>query len=162
MLNANRQRCIGKGRRYPPPRPPSRAPGLCPGNGSLTPSASLNGICNRQEPPPSALATPSNRLPNRLWGHLRGPFPSNASLANPHATPEAAHPQSQSQKLLRDIASERPSLRQPMPPGACIGRRRSRGSNRRRLGPAPPPPPGRGPHCARGGTRAAAGPRSSS
>ena len=30
-----------------PPRPPSRAPSLCPATVSLTPSASLNGICNR-------------------------------------------------------------------------------------------------------------------
>ena len=30
--------------------------------------------------PPTALATSSNRLPNRLWGRLRGPFPSDASL----------------------------------------------------------------------------------
>ena len=29
---------------------------------------------------PTALATPFNRLSNRLWGRLRGPFPSNASL----------------------------------------------------------------------------------
>ena len=36
----------------------------------LTPSASLNGICNRQEPPPTASATSSNRLPNRHWSHL--------------------------------------------------------------------------------------------
>ena len=32
--------------RYPPP--PSRAPSLCPATVPLTPSASLNGICNRQ------------------------------------------------------------------------------------------------------------------
>ena len=30
------------------PPPPSRAPSLCPATVSLTPSASLNGICNRQ------------------------------------------------------------------------------------------------------------------
>ena len=29
--------------------------------------------------PPTALATSSNRLPNRLWGRLSGPFPSTAS-----------------------------------------------------------------------------------
>ena len=34
---------------------------------------------NRPQPPPTALATPLNRLPNRPWA-LRGPFPSNASL----------------------------------------------------------------------------------
>ena len=31
-----------------PPPPPSRAPSLCPATVPLTPSASLNGICNRQ------------------------------------------------------------------------------------------------------------------
>ena len=37
-----------KGGRYAPPPPPSRAPSLCPATVPLTPSASLNGICNRQ------------------------------------------------------------------------------------------------------------------
>ena len=55
---------------YQPPPPPATVP--------LAPSASFNGICNRQQPPQTALATPSNRLPNRL----QGPFPSNASLAH--------------------------------------------------------------------------------
>ena len=32
----------------PPPPAPSRAPSLCPATVSLTPSASFNGICNRQ------------------------------------------------------------------------------------------------------------------
>ena len=54
----------------PPPPPPSRAPSLRPSTVSLTPSASFNGICNRQQPPPTALATSSNRLSNRLWGRL--------------------------------------------------------------------------------------------
>ena len=31
-----------------PPPPPSRAPSLCPATVHLTPSASFNGICNRQ------------------------------------------------------------------------------------------------------------------
>ena len=53
-----------------PPPPNSRAPSLCPATISLTASARLNGICNRQQPPPAASATPSNRLPNRLWGRL--------------------------------------------------------------------------------------------
>ena len=53
----------------------SRAPSLCPATVSLTPSASFNGTCNRQQPPPTALATSSNRL----WGRLWGPFPSGAS-----------------------------------------------------------------------------------
>ena len=52
------------------PTPPSRAPSLHPATVSLTPSASLNGICNRQSPPPTALATSANRLPNRCWGRL--------------------------------------------------------------------------------------------
>ena len=39
------QRCIGRGGGTPPP---SRAPSLCPATVSLTQSASLNGICNRQ------------------------------------------------------------------------------------------------------------------
>ena len=38
--------------------------------GARPTSASLNGICNRQRPPPTASATPSHRLPNRLWGRL--------------------------------------------------------------------------------------------
>ena len=41
----------------------------------------FNGICNRQSPPP--LATYSNRLSNRFWGRLWGPFPCNASLPRP-------------------------------------------------------------------------------
>ena len=48
---------------------------------SLTAGASLNGICHRQSPPPTALATSSNRLSSCLWGRVRGPFPSDASLA---------------------------------------------------------------------------------
>ena len=55
------------------PSLPSRAPSLCPAAVSLTPSASLNGICNRQYPPPTALATSSNRLPNRFWGRPQVP-----------------------------------------------------------------------------------------
>ena len=43
-----RQRCIRKGGAPPPPSPPSRAPSLCPATVPLTPSASLNGICNQQ------------------------------------------------------------------------------------------------------------------
>ena len=50
------------------PPPPSRARSRCPATVPLTPSASLNGICNRQYPPPTALATSSNRLSNRLRG----------------------------------------------------------------------------------------------
>ena len=82
---------VGKGVRPPPPRAPhpqgcsergapypSRAPSLCPATVSLTASAGLNGSCNRQQPPPTASATSSNRLPNRFWGRLSGPFPSNA------------------------------------------------------------------------------------
>ena len=47
------QRCLGwRGGGTPPlePAPPplSRAPSLCPATVSLTPSAGLNGICNRQ------------------------------------------------------------------------------------------------------------------
>ena len=53
-----------------PPPPPSGAPSLRPATVPLTPSASLNGICNRQYPPPTALAAPCNRLPNRSWGPL--------------------------------------------------------------------------------------------
>ena len=33
---------------WEPPPPPSRAPSLCQATVSLTPSASFNGICNRQ------------------------------------------------------------------------------------------------------------------
>ena len=42
--------------------------------------------------PPTALATPSNRLPNRCWGCLRGPFPSNASVGRGVGT-EAQFPE---------------------------------------------------------------------
>ena len=63
--------------------PPSRAPSLCPATVPLTPCASLKGICNRQYPPATALATSSNRLSNRFWGRLQGPFPSDASLGTP-------------------------------------------------------------------------------
>ena len=62
------QGCIGRGGRYPPP--PSRAPSLSPATVPLTARASFNGICNRQYRPPTALATSSNRLSNRLWGRL--------------------------------------------------------------------------------------------
>ena len=53
-------------------KPPllSMAPSLCPATVSRMASASLHGICNRQQPPPTALATSSNRLSNRLWGRL--------------------------------------------------------------------------------------------
>ena len=44
----------------PPPPPLSRAPSLCPATVPLTASASLNGICNRQQLPPTALATSPN------------------------------------------------------------------------------------------------------
>ena len=43
---------------------------------SLTANTSFNGICNRQQPPSTALATSSVCLPNRSWGRLCGPFPS--------------------------------------------------------------------------------------
>ena len=49
--------------------------------GALTLPPSLNGNCTRQYPPPTALATSSNHLPNGHWGHLCDSFPSNASLA---------------------------------------------------------------------------------
>ena len=42
--------------------PPPRAPSLCPATIPLTARASANGIQNRQKPPPTALATASNRL----------------------------------------------------------------------------------------------------
>ena len=60
--------------------PPSRAPSLCSATVSPTASAGFHGICNRQYPPSTASATCSNRLPNRLWGRLSGPFPSDAFL----------------------------------------------------------------------------------
>ena len=72
----------------------SRATAWGGGGVPLTPSASLNGIRNRQQPPPTASATSSNRLSNRLWGRLRGPLPSNASLvaALPVPPPPPRHP----------------------------------------------------------------------
>ena len=66
------------------PPPPFRAPSLCTATVPLTASASFNGICNRQQPPPTALGTSSDPLFDRCWGRLRGPFPSNASLAGAH------------------------------------------------------------------------------
>ena len=42
--------------------------------------ASVAFVTDSKPPPPTALATSSNRLPNRPWGRLGGPFPSNASL----------------------------------------------------------------------------------
>ena len=63
--------------------PLSRACSLRPATVFLTPSASFNGICDRQQPPPTALATSSNRLSNRFWGRLRGSIPSNVSLLGP-------------------------------------------------------------------------------
>ena len=64
----------------PPPPPgmhwkggrqhPLTAPSLCPAIFSLTLSASFNGICNRQDPPPTALAASFNPLLNRLCGRL--------------------------------------------------------------------------------------------
>ena len=50
--------------------PPSRAPSQRPATVPLTAGASSNGICNRQYSPPTALATSSYRLPDRLWGRL--------------------------------------------------------------------------------------------
>ena len=52
------------------PPPPSRVPSLGAATVFLTPSADFNGICNRQYPPPTALATASNRLSASVWGHL--------------------------------------------------------------------------------------------
>ena len=49
---------------------PSRAPSLCPATVLLMASASFNGFCFRQEPPPTAWATSSNSLSNRFWGRL--------------------------------------------------------------------------------------------
>ena len=74
----------GGGGGYPPP---CRARRQRPSIVSLTASASLNGMCTRQRPPPTALATPSNRLPNRLGGRRRGPFPSTALPPTPTAPP---------------------------------------------------------------------------
>ena len=45
----------------PPPPPPCRAPSYGPTTVSLTATASFNGICNQQQPLPTALATSSNR-----------------------------------------------------------------------------------------------------
>ena len=50
----------------PPPQGAQPMPSHCP----LTPSASFHGIHNRQQPPPTASATSSNRLSNRFWGRL--------------------------------------------------------------------------------------------
>ena len=79
----NRHRaCPGLSRPVPAGPPPpqmhwkggaSRASSLCPATVPLTPSASPNGICNRQLPPTTALETASNRLPNRCWAASEGP-----------------------------------------------------------------------------------------
>ena len=71
------------GRGGHPQPPPLQGPSLCQAALSLTATASPNGMCNRQYPPPTALVTASNRLPNRFWNLLRGPCPSNTSLAPP-------------------------------------------------------------------------------
>jgi hypothetical protein len=55
-----------------------------------SPTASFNGICNRQEPPPTALATTSNRQSKRFRGRLSGHFPSNVPL--PPSPPPAPPP----------------------------------------------------------------------
>ena len=62
------QGCIGRGGGTT--HPPSRAPSLCPATVPLAASASFNGICNRQQPPLTALATSSNHLSNRFWVRL--------------------------------------------------------------------------------------------
>ena len=61
-----------KGGEVPPPTPPTR-PAYAQPLSPLTADASLNGICNRQYPPPTASATSSNRLSNRLWGRSEVP-----------------------------------------------------------------------------------------
>ena len=59
-----RMHCKGGGQ----PPPPSRAPNPSPATVPLTATASFNGICNRQKPPPTALA-PRNapRGGQTLW-----------------------------------------------------------------------------------------------
>ena len=49
---------------------PSRAPNRHLATVPLMLSASFNGSCNSQQLPPTALATSSNHLSNRLWGRL--------------------------------------------------------------------------------------------
>ena len=61
------------GREPPAPPPPPLEPSLCPATVPLTASASFNGTCNRQQPPPTASATASNRLSNRFWGASGAP-----------------------------------------------------------------------------------------
>ena len=70
------QGCIGRGE-APPFKGAQPMPSHCLPDGKCQPS--FNGICNRQQPPPTALATSSNRLPNRFWG----PFPCNGIPAPP-------------------------------------------------------------------------------
>ena len=49
-----------------PPTPSPQGPCLCAAPPPpLTASAGFNGFCNRQQPPPTVLATSSNRLSNR-------------------------------------------------------------------------------------------------
>ena len=85
---------LERGGGTPPPLQGAQPmPSHCP----LEPSARPNGICNRKYPPPTASATPSNRLPNRLWGRLGGAFPSNATLG---ATPSPQTPFGESQDLI--------------------------------------------------------------
>ena len=80
-------------------------PNLYPATVPLTASASFNGICNRQIPPPTALATSSNRLSNRFWGTSEAP----SFLMHPCPKPSAplAHslPQSISGDLLKSFRS---------------------------------------------------------
>ena len=74
--NAAPQGMHWKGGMYPPPGRPAYARPLSP---SRQVPASLACVTDSNRPP-TALATSSNRLPNRLWGCLQDPFPYNASL----------------------------------------------------------------------------------
>ena len=69
-----------KGGRYPlPPPPPGRLAYAQPLSPRRQVPASTAFVTDSNRPP-TASATPSNRLSNRFWGRLRGAFPSNASL----------------------------------------------------------------------------------
>ena len=75
-----------EGGEEPPGPPPPGLPAYGPAAVSLTARASFNGTCNRQQLPPTALETSSNRPSNRSWDPIRGPFPSNAPHPNPRRT----------------------------------------------------------------------------
>ena len=82
------QGCIGRGGGPPPP---SRAPSPCPATVSLTASASLSGICTRQNRPQPLWKSPPTAHPTAFGAASEAPppNPSNASLPPLLQTPKS-------------------------------------------------------------------------